>query len=83
MTKMHETPAEAKPVGCTCHPDDRPIWCAGKHALHDCQRAYLAKHAGAFQQGAAKLFNEGPKHDMWFFELFHFLREVKSHLDSY
>lgn len=80
----HEAPAEAKPIGCTCHPDDRPIICPGKHALHECRRAYLAKHAGLFQEGAKRMYCD-PQYrgDMWFFELFHFMRDVKAYLESY
>ena len=84
MTDYHQAPAEAAPVGCTCHPDDNPPQpCPRRHALSECRRADLSRKASLFMEGAKNLYEDRSKStngDMWFFELFHFLDDVTTEL---
>ncbi len=83
MNPHIEAPAEAAPVGCTCHPDEAPKPCPRKHAFHECKRADLARQAVLFQQGAKRIYElQGKRADMWYFELWHFLGDVAKQLEE-
>ena len=79
--QYHQAPADAAPVGCTCHPDEAPKPCPRRHAYSECKRADLARKARLFREGASRLY-ESSKGDMWYFELYHFLKDVSSELSE-